>query len=38
MDREIKTAYESPVVDVVEIQVEKGFATTNPTGTIDPWG
>ncbi len=31
--------YESPKVEVLEVEVEKGFAGSNdPTGTIDPWG
>ena len=28
------TAYEAPKVEVIEVQVEQGFATSN---TIDPW-
>lgn len=30
--------YESPKVEVLEVEVEKGFAGSDPTGTIDPWG
>ena len=32
------TIYESPEIEVIEVQVEKGFAVSNPTGEIDPWG
>lgn len=29
--------YEAPQVEVLEVQVEKGFAVSDPTGEIDPW-
>lgn len=29
--------YEAPQVEVIEVHVEKGFATSDPTGEIDPW-
>ena len=29
--------YESPEVEVIEVQVEKGFAVSDPTGEIEPW-
>lgn len=29
--------YETPQVEVLEVQVEKGFAVSDPTGEIDPW-
>ena len=29
--------YESPEVEVIEVEVEKGFANSNPTGDVDPW-
>lgn len=31
------STYESPEVEVIEVQVEKGFALSDPTGEIDPW-
>ena len=31
------TTYEAPQVEVPEVQVEKGFAVSDPTGEIDPW-
>ena len=32
-------AYETPLVEIIEVEVEKGFAntSTNPDGEIDPW-
>ena len=30
-------AYETPLVEIIEVEVEKGFANTNPNGVIDPW-
>ena len=32
--------YEAPQVEVIEVHVEKGFATSDPTGTGEdmPWG
>ncbi len=32
--------YEAPQVEVIEVDVEKGFATSDPTGTGEdmPWG
>lgn len=32
MDKEIKNAYEAPLVEVVEVQVEKGFASSGDAG------
>ena len=29
--------YEAPIVEVIEVEVEKGFAASNPDGEIDPW-
>lgn len=29
--------YVAPQMEMVEVEVEKGFAAT-PTGEIDPWG
>lgn len=31
--------YETPLVEIIEVEVEKGFAntSTNPDGEIDPW-
>ena len=32
-------SYESPQVEIIEVQVEKGFAqSVGAGGTIDPWG
>ena len=28
-----RMTYESPVVEIVSMEVEKGFATSNPVGT-----
>ena len=30
-------SYETPLVEVIEVEVEKGFACSNPTGEPDPW-
>ena len=37
-----KTGYETPVVEVIYVEVEQGFASSNPTGGINdlesaPW-
>ena len=29
--------YESPLVEVMDVEVEKGFATSE-VGQLDPWG
>lgn len=29
--------YDAPQVEIIEVQVEKGFAVSDPTGEIDPW-
>ena len=29
--------YETPLVEIIEVEVEKGFANSNPNGVIDPW-
>ena len=31
-------AYETPQVEVIEVEVEKGFAATNPEGSGDDMG
>lgn len=35
MENEIYTA---PVVEVIEVEVEKGFAASNPQQEESPWG
>lgn len=30
-------AYETPLVEIIEVEVEKGFASSNPDGEVDPW-
>ena len=31
-------AYETPLVEIIEVEVEKGFASSNnPDGENDPW-
>ena len=37
-----KTGYETPVVEVIYVEVEQGFASSNPNGGIsdlqeEPW-
>ena len=33
MDKQpLKTNYEAPIVEVIEVEVEKGFAGSNPIG------
>ena len=34
-----KQTYEAPVVEIIEVEVEKGFATSNPGGRGEdmPW-
>lgn len=34
---QITEAYEAPQVRVIEVEVEKGFAVSPPTGTTDDW-
>ena len=29
--------YESPFIEVIEVVVEQGFATSNATGNTTPW-
>ena len=29
--------YEAPRIEVIEIEVEKGFAVSDPSGTTDDW-
>lgn len=29
--------YETPQVEIVEVEVERGFEYSNPTGETDPW-
>lgn len=29
--------YEAPKVEIIEVEVEKGFAVSDPTGETDPW-
>ena len=40
-ERMIMVAYEAPTVEVIEVEVEKGFATSNDFGTTplehEPW-
>ena len=31
-------AYETPQVELIEVQVEQGFATSDLGGTVNPWG
>lgn len=42
MKEQIFMAYETPQVELIEVQVEQGFATSNPNGGIsdlqeEPW-
>ena len=30
-------AYETPLVEIIEVEVERGFASSNLTGENDPW-
>lgn len=30
-------AYETPLVEIIEVEVETGFASSNPNGEVDPW-
>ena len=34
MKEQIFMAYEAPYVELIEVQVEQGFATSNPNGGI----
>lgn len=41
MEKEKMYAYESPSVEIIEVEVEKGFAVTGDaggTGSDLPWG
>lgn len=31
-------AYEAPAVSIVEVNIEKGFAVSNPDATLGGWG
>lgn len=33
-----KQIYVPPTIEVIEVEIEKGFATSNPTFPIDDWG
>lgn len=37
MEKEL-LAYETPQVEIIEVEVEKGFAATNPKGSGDDMG
>ena len=42
MKEQIFIVYETPQVELIEVQVEQGFATSNPNGGIsdlqeEPW-
>ena len=38
MKQEEQLTYEQPQVDIIEVEVEQGFAASeNPTGQIDAW-
>ena len=37
MNNEEVLGYESPIVEVIEVEVEKGFATSNPANDGGGW-
>lgn len=37
MKQEFKTYYESPLMEIIEVQVEQGFANSNTTGNTNPF-
>lgn len=32
MDKKVNEQYESPQIEVIEVEIEQGFATSNPIG------
>lgn len=38
MKQELKNSYESPQVEMIEVMVEQGFASSNAAGNTNPFG